>query len=186
MHLPRSSSVLRSTRALLLAIALSSPACSDAHEGKGEDSDGATRAEDAATVTDAAFTGDASSTSAADAGATTNDVDANAAAQPKDAGTRRDAATPGNGRDASVASDAAGGGSDASGGSSEISCDRRKLVCRRAEPVCPQGETAQIVDGCFGECVRIDSCACNEPAACPDSDSYTCYNHAKHCGPYVF
>ncbi len=68
---------------------------------------------------------------------------------------------------------------------SSISCDRRRLTCRRAEPVCPEGQVAEIVGNCFGECVRIDECACNEAAACPQEEKYTCHRSAMHCGPYV-
>lgn len=68
---------------------------------------------------------------------------------------------------------------------SGTSCDRRKLTCRRAEPVCPEGEVAEIVGNCFGECVRIDQCACSEAAACPMDEKYTCHRSAMRCGPYV-
>lgn len=68
---------------------------------------------------------------------------------------------------------------------SGISCDRRKLTCRRAEPVCPEGQVAQIVGNCFGECVRIEQCACSEAAACPLEEKYTCHRSAMRCGPYL-
>jgi len=65
------------------------------------------------------------------------------------------------------------------------SCDRRKLTCRRAEPVCPEGQVAEMVGNCFGECVGIEECACSEAAACPQEEKYTCHRSAMHCGPYV-
>jgi hypothetical protein len=69
--------------------------------------------------------------------------------------------------------------------SQATSCDRRSLLCKRAEPVCPEGQVAAIVDSCFGDCVRIDQCACSEAAACPQPEKYACHMSAMHCGPYV-
>jgi hypothetical protein len=65
------------------------------------------------------------------------------------------------------------------------SCDHRTLTCRRAEPVCPEGQVAAIVDHCFGDCVRIEQCACSEADACPEPEKYTCHRSAMHCGPFV-
>lgn len=66
-----------------------------------------------------------------------------------------------------------------------VSCDRRELRCRRAEEPCPEGQVREIVDGCFGECVAIDSCVCDEAKDCPDENQYTCHMHRGRCGPYV-
>jgi hypothetical protein len=65
------------------------------------------------------------------------------------------------------------------------SCDRRELRCRRAEEPCPAGQVREIVNGCFGECVAIDSCVCDEPQDCPDENQYTCHMYRGRCGPYV-
>ncbi len=66
-----------------------------------------------------------------------------------------------------------------------VSCDRRELRCKRAELPCPEGEVREIVDGCYGECVAIDRCVCDEQDACPDSSQYACHMHSGRCGPYV-
>lgn len=66
-----------------------------------------------------------------------------------------------------------------------VSCDRRDLRCKRAEPICPEGQVAQIVNNCFGPCVPIDACACEEAAQCPNEAQYTCHLYRNRCGPYV-
>jgi hypothetical protein len=66
-----------------------------------------------------------------------------------------------------------------------VSCDRRDLLCKRAEEPCPQGQVREIVDHCWGECVLIDSCLCDEAADCPDENQYTCHMYRGRCGPYV-
>jgi hypothetical protein len=118
----------------------------------------------------------------------------------EDAGGSRDAGGSAN-RDGGAASKDAGMASDDAGppsgntcggiaglscGSSKgTSCDRRPLTCRRAEPLCPEGQVVEIVGNCFGDCVRIDACACSEAAACPQPEKYTCHMSAMHCGPFV-
>lgn len=67
----------------------------------------------------------------------------------------------------------------------EITCDPRLLLCKIAETPCPQGQVHQIIDACYGPCVPIMECPCDGPDACPHSESYTCWNSAKHCGDYV-
>lgn len=66
-----------------------------------------------------------------------------------------------------------------------VRCDRRDVVCRAAEPECPEGQTAQVVGGCYGSCVPIDACECTEAAACPSPDRYTCHRFRMRCGPYL-
>ncbi len=66
-----------------------------------------------------------------------------------------------------------------------VSCDRRQARCRRAEPICPEGQVVEIIDQCFGGCVPIESCVCDEPADCSSPDQYTCHKSKGRCGPYV-
>lgn len=66
-----------------------------------------------------------------------------------------------------------------------VSCDRRELRCKRAEPECPEGQIPAIVDGCYGACVPIDACVCDEPEDCATTDTYTCHMYKNRCGPYI-
>jgi hypothetical protein len=66
-----------------------------------------------------------------------------------------------------------------------VSCDTRELACLRAAPECPDGQVPQIIDHCFGPCVPIDACLCNEAADCSYPDTYTCHMYRGRCGPYV-
>jgi hypothetical protein len=66
-----------------------------------------------------------------------------------------------------------------------VSCDPRELRCRRAAPECPDFQVPEIIDGCYGPCVAIDACLCDEPADCPNHDAYTCHMYRGRCGPYV-
>lgn len=66
-----------------------------------------------------------------------------------------------------------------------VSCDPRLILCRRATPECPQWQVPSVSGSCFGPCVPVEQCACDEPADCPDPDHFTCHRSAAHCGPYV-
>jgi len=66
-----------------------------------------------------------------------------------------------------------------------VSCDRRDLRCRRAEPMCPEGQVPEIVNGCYGPCVVLEACACDEAADCPNEAVGTCHLNRGRCGPYV-
>lgn len=66
-----------------------------------------------------------------------------------------------------------------------VSCDRRELRCKRLETMCPEGQVHQIVDACYGPCVPIEACACDEAVDCPDESQYTCHLYKGRCGPYV-
>jgi hypothetical protein len=84
-------------------------------------------------------------------------------------------------------SGAAAGGSEAGAGGTGglVVCDPRLIVCRRAAPVCSEGEVPSVSGTCYGACVPIERCECDEPAACPNEATYTCHNSAGRCGPYV-
>ena len=83
------------------------------------------------------------------------------------------------------AAHAAGASIARTGACDAVSCDRRQIMCRRAEPACPEGQTAEVVDNCYGDCVPIDSCVCIEAEACPNPDRYTCHMFRQRCGPYL-
>ena len=84
------------------------------------------------------------------------------------------------GTDASTTHDAGDGGTP-----KVVNCDPRDVVCRRVEPACEYGFVPRIVDRCFGDCVAIDTCTCDGPEACPQSESYTCNNSRQRCTPYL-
>jgi hypothetical protein len=53
--------------------------------------------------------------------------------------------------------------------------DGSTLGCRRAMPICPPGQTAEIVNGCYGDCVDARTCTtvghetpCTTDAECPN------------------
>jgi hypothetical protein len=66
------------------------------------------------------------------------------------------------------------------------SCDPREVRCRRAEPVCPEGQVPEIIDSCYGECVPIDECVCQEAEACPHPEEFTCIQSTNRCSYYLF
>ncbi|MDB4972922.1 MAG: Kazal-type serine protease inhibitor domain protein [Myxococcaceae bacterium] len=71
------------------------------------------------------------------------------------------------------------------GGTADVSCDPAPVLCKRAPPVCPTGEVPAVVDTCWGDCVRVDRCACYGQSQCPEPERYACHMSAAHCGPYV-
>ncbi len=77
------------------------------------------------------------------------------------------------------------GGVAASGGVGLMACDPRKIACRRAAPTCPEHQVPSVESSCYGPCVPLEQCACDEAADCPNPESGTCHLSAKHCGPYV-
>ena len=84
----------------------------------------------------------------------------------------------------------AGGTSTAGSAGNHVapSCDTRQVLCRAAPPDCGEGRVPQVVNGCFGECVAIDECACQGPEECPDPDGtqpYTCLAMAQHCSYWL-
>ena len=79
-------------------------------------------------------------------------------------------------------------GADNEGGTTGdlVDCDPLKITCKRAAPPCPAGQVPRIDDvgNCYGDCVKIDRCACSTAAQCPDQNQYTCWAK-QHCGPFV-
>jgi hypothetical protein len=66
-----------------------------------------------------------------------------------------------------------------------IDCDPRRVTCERGTPKCPGGQVPSVKNGCYGDCVSSEACACEGPEQCPQPDSYTCLLSAKHCTPYL-
>jgi hypothetical protein len=80
----------------------------------------------------------------------------------------------------------AGAGNEAGAGAGLVDCDPLMITCKRAAPSCDPGEVPSVDDigNCYGECVKIDRCACSTAQQCPDPDQYTCWAK-QHCGPFV-
>jgi hypothetical protein len=66
-----------------------------------------------------------------------------------------------------------------------VDCDPRKVMCERAAPACDDGTVPSVEGSCYGPCVKIDNCACDEAADCPEALVYTCHLSAHHCGPFL-
>ena len=80
---------------------------------------------------------------------------------------------------------ASGGNEMGEGGApSLVDCDTRKVNCEIATPTCGTFQVPRVEGSCYGECVKIERCACSEAAECPDSNQFTCWKKT-HCGPYV-
>lgn len=90
------------------------------------------------------------------------------------------------GMSASGAENEPGGtsGAEAGGAAGLVDCDARKIVCKRAAPQCGTSEVPSVEGNCYGECVKIDRCACTDAEQCPESNQYTCWSKT-HCGPFV-
>lgn len=78
----------------------------------------------------------------------------------------------------------AGGDTGDGGEPSLVDCDERKVTCKVAKPTCGTFQVPSVEGSCYGECVKIERCACSEAAECPDSGQFTCWKKT-HCGPYV-
>jgi hypothetical protein len=77
-------------------------------------------------------------------------------------------------------------GGNASGGIAPglVDCDPKQILCKRLAPSCAAGEVPSVAGSCYGDCVKIDQCACSAAAECPEPDQYTCWAK-QHCGPFV-
>ncbi|HEX2870613.1 MAG TPA: hypothetical protein VHP33_05140 [Polyangiaceae bacterium] len=80
----------------------------------------------------------------------------------------------------------AGAGNEAGTSGDLVDCDPSKIMCKRLAPACGAGEVPSLNDAgnCYGDCVKIDRCACSTAAQCPDQNQYTCWAK-QHCGPFV-
>jgi hypothetical protein len=101
------------------------------------------------------------------------------------AGSSAGGALPGT-SGAALGGDASGeaGSESGAGAGGLVDCDQRKIMCKRAAPVCDPMHVPSVVGTCYGECVKIERCACSGPDECPNENEYTCWS-GKHCGPYI-
>jgi len=112
------------------------------------------------------------------------------AGSPSSAGGGQSAGSDAGGNPSASGSAGEGAGGNAqvggAGGSASglVDCDTRKVICKRVLPECPAMQVPSVVGTCYGECVKIDRCACSSADQCPDADQYTCWGK-MHCGPYV-
>jgi len=145
----------------------------------GKNGDAAGSAGSAGQLSDDASAGAASAGAASAGAASAGAASAGAAsAGAASAGAGNTGAGAGN----TSASDPNAGSAGASPGLLE--CDPNQVSCKRAAPQCVFGEVPRVVDGCYGECVKVDRCACSTAAQCPQPEQYTCWSKS-HCGPFV-
>lgn len=86
---------------------------------------------------------------------------------------------------ASGGSDQGEAGAPSGGGASELyECDPKQVTCKVATPECPANQVPSVEGTCWGECVKIDQCACSVASDCPNQNEYTCWSK-QHCGPYI-
>jgi hypothetical protein len=78
----------------------------------------------------------------------------------------------------------AGAGSEGGSASGLVDCDPKKIVCKRAAPECDAGEVPRVEGSCYGDCVKVEQCACGSADQCPQPNEYTCWAK-QHCGPFV-
>lgn len=112
---------------------------------------------------------------------------ATAGVGPSSAGAGDQGEAPIGGAAAEAAGGSASAGAAAGGESAAealLDCDARKIACKRAAPVCGTFQVPSVEGSCYGDCVKIERCACSAAEQCPDNAQYTCWAKA-HCGPYV-
>jgi hypothetical protein len=92
------------------------------------------------------------------------------------------------GANAAGAGGASGNRNDAAGasgaGTDLVDCDPLKVLCKIAQPDCGAGKVPSVDGSCYGDCVKVERCACSSAAQCPEPDQYTCWGK-QHCGPFV-
>lgn len=78
------------------------------------------------------------------------------------------------------------GGAGNEGGSAAglVDCDPKKILCKRVAPQCEAGEVPSVEGSCYGDCVKVEHCACSAAEQCPQPNEYTCWAK-QHCGPFV-
>jgi hypothetical protein len=62
---------------------------------------------------------------------------------------------------------------------SSHNCNALASTCGMTQPTCPAGETASVVDKCFGACVPSTMCRCNHSMECPEG--YWCDVNVRFC-----
>jgi hypothetical protein len=140
--------------------------------------------------------GTAAGGSSSSAGTATGKAGEDAKAGATSAGSSSGGSSPGGSAAGGVNAGGLGNGGqpDAQAGASNqggspgalVDCDPSKIMCKRLAPACGAGEVPSLNDtgNCYGDCVKIELCACNTAAQCPDQNQYTCWAK-QHCGPFV-
>jgi hypothetical protein len=54
------------------------------------------------------------------------------------------------------------------------SCDAYRVRCNDPAPSCPVGQAPAVTAGCWGPCVPIAMCRCDQNWQCPQRDKYRC------------
>jgi hypothetical protein len=78
----------------------------------------------------------------------------------------------------------AGDGNVAGGAGGLVDCDPKNILCKRLAPTCDAGQVPSVSGSCYGDCVKIERCACDAAEQCPEPNEYTCWSK-QHCGPFV-
>ena len=67
---------------------------------------------------------------------------------------------------------------------SEVNCNVFEVLCFETALPCPGDLVREVIDGCWGQCVRLERCACAMDEACPFApDENVCDIEAGHCVP---
>ena len=62
------------------------------------------------------------------------------------------------------------------------SCDVYRVRCADPKPACPDGQAPAVIGGCWGPCVPVDMCRCDQAWRCPAG--FRCYFFPTfRCGP---
>jgi hypothetical protein len=101
-----------------------------------------------------------------------------------DGGTSNGAASSGAAPNSGGAPELGEGGAPAGGAGGLVDCNPAHVLCKLLPDECPEMQVHRVDGTCWGECVKIDRCACSSEVDCPDSNQYTCWS-GEHCGPYV-
>ena len=172
--------------ALLFALLLGAPACGESASNPDPSSAGSSTAAGAGSGgagTAAPTAGNAGSSSQGGSASSAG----NNAVSGSSSGGKSSNGGPSTGGTASAAGNDSGGSGNEGGASGDlVDCDPMKITCKRASPECPAGQVPSVDDAgnCYGDCVKIDRCACSAANQCPDANQYTCWAK-QHCGPYV-
>jgi hypothetical protein len=54
------------------------------------------------------------------------------------------------------------------------SCDANRVRCATPAPSCPDDQAPAVIAGCWGPCVPIGGCRCDQNWQCPQRDKYRC------------
>lgn len=55
------------------------------------------------------------------------------------------------------------------------SCDTFRVRCADPGPTCADGEVPAVIAGCWGPCVPVTMCRCEQHWQCPQRDRYRCF-----------